>query len=145
MCLGLRRALDTWFWRAVHHILRGKSGAAPRAKMIKDSKDVVLKKLFNSAPLVNYAWKERPSVSHALTQLTGIRTGSRARASEVRPYGVRRPYLYATSSFKRRVVLKQQFTIEKGYYDPIYNTPYSEPDGLRVYIIAYSSSTAQNY
>ena len=39
-------------------------------------------------------------------------------------------YLYATSSFKRRVVLKQQFTIEKGYYVPVYNTPYSEPDGL---------------
>ena len=54
-------------------------------------------------------------------------------------------YLYATSSFKRRVVLKQQFTIEKGYYDPVYNTPYSEPDGLRVSIIANSSSTAQNY
>jgi hypothetical protein len=44
--------------------------------------------------------------------------------------------------FKRRVILKQQFTIEKGYYAPVYNTPYSEPDGLRVSIIAHSSSTA---
>ena len=48
-------------------------------------------------------------------------------------------YLYTTSSFKRRVVLKQQFTIEKGYYAPVYNTPYSEPDGLRVSITAHSS------
>ena len=55
------------------------------------------------------------------------------------------PYLYTTSLFKRRVFLKQQFTIEKGYYDPVYNTPYSEPDGLRVSIIANSSSTAQTY
>ena len=54
-------------------------------------------------------------------------------------------YLYTTGSFKRRVILKQQFTIEKGYYDPVYNTPYSEPDGLRVSIIALCSSTAQNY
>ena len=54
-------------------------------------------------------------------------------------------YLYTTGLFKRRVFLKQQFTIEKGYYDPVYNTPYSEPDGLRVSIIAHSSSTAQNY
>ena len=53
--------------------------------------------------------------------------------------------LYTTGSFKRRVILKQQFTIEKGYYDPVYNTPYSEPDGLRVSIIAQCSSTAQNY
>jgi hypothetical protein len=44
--------------------------------------------------------------------------------------------------FRRRVILKQQFTIEKGYYAPVYNTPYSEPDGLRVSIIANSSSTA---
>ena len=28
--------------------------------------------------------------------------------------------------------------------DPLYNTPYSEPDGIRVYIIAHSSLTAQN-
>ena len=39
-------------------------------------------------------------------------------------------YLYTTGSFKRRVILKQQFNIEKGYYDPVYNTPYSEPDGF---------------
>ena len=52
-----------------------------------------------------------------------------------------------TGCFKKRVSLKQQFTIEKGYqiYAPVYNTPYSEPDGLRVSIIAHSSSTAQNY
>jgi hypothetical protein len=30
-------------------------------------------------------------------------------------------------------------------YDPLYNTPYSEPDGMRVSIIAHSSLTAQNY
>ena len=41
-------------------------------------------------------------------------------------------YLYTAGLFKRRVFLKQQFTIEKGYYDPVYNTPCSEPDGLRV-------------
>jgi hypothetical protein len=48
---------------------------------------------------------------------------------------------------KRWVILKQQFTIEKGYYDPLYNTPYSEPDGMRVHvsIIAHGSLTAQNY
>ena len=46
-------------------------------------------------------------------------------------------YLYTTGSFKRRVILKQQFTIGKGYYDPVYNT--------RVSIIANSSSTTQNY
>jgi hypothetical protein len=52
----------------------------------------------------------------------------------------------------RRVILKdglffkeQQFTIEKGYHEPLYNTPYSEPDGLRIYMIAQSSSTPQNY
>jgi hypothetical protein len=44
-------------------------------------------------------------------------------------------YLYTTGYFKRRVILKQQFTIEKGYYDPLYNTPYSEPDGLRISVI----------
>jgi hypothetical protein len=47
--------------------------------------------------------------------------------------------------FKIWVTLKQQFTIEKGYYDPLYRTPYSEPDGLRIAIIAQCSSTAQNY
>ena len=36
--------------------------------------------------------------------------------------------------FKRRVILKQQFTIEKGYYAPVYNTPNSEPGGLRVHV-----------
>ena len=61
------------------------------------------------------------------------------------PQRMVRPYLYTTGSFKRRLILKQQFTIEKGYYDPVYNTPYSEPDGLRVSIIALCSSTAQNY
>jgi hypothetical protein len=50
-----------------------------------------------------------------------------------------------TGYFKRWVILKQQFTIEKGYCDPVYNPPYSEPDGLRVSIIAHSSSIAQNY
>ena len=35
--------------------------------------------------------------------------------------------------------------IEKCYYDPLYNTPYSEPDGFRVYIITQCSLTAQNY
>ena len=65
-----------------------------------------------------------------------------AHYSRVSGYSV---YPIPTSSFKRRVILKQQFTIEKGYYDPVYNTPYSEPDGLRVSIIANSSSTAQNY
>ena len=54
-------------------------------------------------------------------------------------------YLYTTGYFKRQVILKQQFTIEKGYYVPVYNTPYSEPDGMRVSIIAHSSLTAQNY
>jgi hypothetical protein len=53
--------------------------------------------------------------------------------------------MYTTGYLKRRVILKQQFTIEKGYYDTLYNTPYSEPDGVRVSIIAYSSLTAQNY
>jgi hypothetical protein len=56
--------------------------------------------------------------------------------------------MYTTGYFKRRVILKllkQQFTIEKGHYDPLYNTPYSEPDGLRISIIAHSFSTAQNY
>jgi hypothetical protein len=43
-----------------------------------------------------------------------------------------------TGYFKKRVILKQQFTFEKGYYDPRYNTPYSEPDGLRISIIAHS-------
>jgi hypothetical protein len=50
--------------------------------------------------------------------------------------------------FQRRVIFKkQQFTFEKGYYAPVHNTstPYSEPDRLRVSIIANSSSTAQNY
>jgi hypothetical protein len=37
---------------------------------------------------------------------------------------------------KKRVILKQQFTIETCYYDPLYNTPYSEPGGFRVSIIA---------
>ena len=59
--------------------------------------------------------------------------------------GSRTQYLYTTGYFKRQVILKQQFTIEKGYYDPLYNTPYSEPDGMRVSIIAHSSLTAQNY
>jgi hypothetical protein len=49
-------------------------------------------------------------------------------ASQVRVLNFR--YLYTTGYFKRRVILKQQFTIEKGYYDPLYNTPYSEPDGV---------------
>ena len=38
-------------------------------------------------------------------------------------------YLYTTGYFKRRVILKQQFTIEKGYYvndsaKKYYSTPY---------------------
>jgi hypothetical protein len=53
-------------------------------------------------------------------------------------------YLFGTGYFKRQVILKQQFTIKKGYYDPLYNTPYSEPDGLRISIIADCSSAAQN-
>jgi hypothetical protein len=53
-------------------------------------------------------------------------------------------YLYTTGYLKRWVILKHQFTIEKGYYDPLYNTPYSELDGMRVSIIAHSSLTAQN-
>ena len=47
-------------------------------------------------------------------------------------------YLFGTGYFKRQFILKQQFTIEKGYYDPVYNTPYSELDGLRVSIIAHT-------
>jgi hypothetical protein len=53
--------------------------------------------------------------------------------------------MYTPGYLKRRVILKQQITIEKGYYDPLYNTPYSELDGMRVSIIAHSSLTAQNY
>ena len=62
----------------------------------------------------------------------------------VRAAGAYPQYLYTTGYFKRRVILKQQFTIEKGYYDPLYSTPYSEHDGLRIYIIADCSSAAQN-
>jgi hypothetical protein len=50
-----------------------------------------------------------------------------------------------TGYLKKRVILKQQFTIEKCYYDPLYNTPYSEPDGFRVSIIAHSFLMAQSY
>ena len=46
--------------------------------------------------------------------------------------------------FKKTGYLKQQFTIEKGYYEPLYHTTYSEPDGLRISIIADCSSAAQN-
>ena len=34
--------------------------------------------------------------------------------------------------------------MKKGYYDPLYSTPYSERDGLRISIIADCSSAAQN-
>ena len=60
-------------------------------------------------------------------------------------YRVYPGYLYTTNLFKRRVILKQQFTIKKGYYDTMYGTPYSEHDGMRVSIIARSSLIAQNY
>ena len=73
----------------------------------------------------------------------GIREILRKTAARAR--GAYPRYMYTTGYFKRRVILKQQFTVKKGYYDPLYNTPYSEPDGLRTSIIAHGSSTAQNY
>jgi hypothetical protein len=57
------------------------------------------------------------AMMHVLPRLAGQ---ARASASNGASTGQSSPILE---------FLKQQFTIEKGYYAPVYNIPYSEPDG----------------